>query len=1140
MARKAPVLKELIDVRPEFQRSVHLVRDLNEGGPAGASYIVTPTGVRALRLILEGLRSEGHCRALTLTGPYGVGKSAFALFLCRLLSGTLADRKDALEKVRGIDPDLAHDFSRLVRPGHVEKMLTVPITARPCPASKCLLEGAYETVKKIKHRSPFSGLLRMFPGILEDPVTDSRRVVAVLEQLQTAARSAGYTGVLFIVDEFGKLFEYAARGAPDGDVFVLQEVAEFASRSGATPFLFIGILHQSFEEYARSLDPVTREEWTKIQGRFTDFAFLEPTEQMMRLLAAAIHRQKTGLPPPVESRIRKVARHALTCGIKPRAMSDKTFLEVACRCYPLHPLTLVALPIVMQRFAQNERSLFTFLNSLEPHGFQEFLQTHHLNPTTPPFIRLPDLFDYVLANLGSVLYRHPHGRRWMEAWDALERQNDLTEPHAQVLKTIGVLGSLSRFSHLRASGNMLAFALEDAHELSDELAALVADLTARSVLAFRRFNDTYRIWEGSDVDIEERMDEARRKVRSMSLAEILRGYTDNRPFVARRHSFQTGAIRFFEVVYVGRPEEIPPLLESPTQADGRVIVCLPSGKPEYDAFLEQTRVFKNCSNILFAIPRSIGSLYAVAVEAAALRWVRENTPELRDDRVARHELSLRLTETERLLKCRLTILLDPRPEPEGSECTWIWEGSPQEVRSRKDVTQLLSAVCDKLYAQTPRIRNELIIRRSLSSAAAGARRALVEAMLLHSDQPTLGIEGYPPERSMYESVLRATGIHRQDAEGRWGLFPPTEEDPRNLRPAWNLIEKTIFERPEPVPVSELYQLLGAPPYGVLPGLAPILLCAFFLAHQEETTLYREGTFVPDPSPPDFEILLRRPDLFSIGGVRLQGVRRRIVERLSQGLGVPASVPSVVRALFAMVRRLPEYAWKTKDLPANIADLREAFANARSPEQFLFHELPLIFGLPSFVKHAPSPDQVEHFFQELNSALQTWARALPKAVEKARDILLEACGLPGGPVGWRQLRLDCEQLQPLVVDPQLLLFMQRVIEAPDNFEGMKSVLGLVAKCLPEHWKDFDIERFPGTVSLIGRAFRAAKKRANEEGILHPGLSSLTANEQIIARTLLDNLRQQLRTTEASVPEHVVRAVLIELARGLPASEKVSET
>jgi len=40
---------------------------------------------------------------------------------------------------------------------------------------------------------------------------------------------------------------------------------------------------------------------------------------------------------------------------------------------PLHPITALVLPMLCTRYAQNDRSLFTFLTSEEPLSFKNFL-----------------------------------------------------------------------------------------------------------------------------------------------------------------------------------------------------------------------------------------------------------------------------------------------------------------------------------------------------------------------------------------------------------------------------------------------------------------------------------------------------------------------------------------------------------------------------------------------------------------------------------------------------------------------------------------------------------------------------------------------------------------------------------------------
>ena len=59
-------------------------------------------------------------------------------------------------------------------------------------------------------------------------------------------------------------------------LFLLQELAEYAARS-KTPLVLVTVLHTAFSEYAQRSDTTRRSEWQKVQGRFTDIAFREPT-----------------------------------------------------------------------------------------------------------------------------------------------------------------------------------------------------------------------------------------------------------------------------------------------------------------------------------------------------------------------------------------------------------------------------------------------------------------------------------------------------------------------------------------------------------------------------------------------------------------------------------------------------------------------------------------------------------------------------------------------------------------------------------------------------------------------------------------------------------------------------------------------
>jgi len=1116
---KARCLGDVVEIGKSFQRSVRLERD--SGGDRGASeYILTPTARETLKKIVDSLEPSSTERSWTLTGPYGVGKSAFAVYLSRVLCAGGATAKQALKQLRQVEPRLADKLSAFLAHGNSKQFLPVLLTARRAPAVKCLAEALRDALAALPRRKAGALLLELSQACTSADSSgagDTRVLSRLFSSAAALAVECGYAGLLVVIDELGKIFEYAARHPQHGDVFVLQELAELANRSGTRHLLLIGLLHQSFEDYGQHLDGPTRKEWQKVHGRFHDVAFLEPPDQLMRMVASAI--RWAGFPEmkALYDRLTQIGEAGADAGLCPPGMSRSEFVDLSFRAYPLHPSALVALPWLFRRFAQNERSLFSYLSSFEPSGFQEKIRSLPVDVGNPRFIRLTDLFDYFASNFGLGLYRHPNARRWMEAADLLERGKLTTTLENDLVKTVGALNALGEFSHLAAREDILAYALTDSSRVTSQLRKCVDGLRERSVLAYRRFNHTYRIWEGSDIDIEERLSDARRQIEGrVRLADILVRYIRSRPIVARRHSFDTGALRYFDVVYADEPATLDlSSTDTDRQADGRVIVCLAQNEPDLDQF--RSRISGSDASdrlgLVVAIPTETAELRGAAAELASLRWVWDHTPELRDDRVARRELAQRITDVERAIRQQIGGLLDPRPAPVGSGCQWFYRGKARPVASPAAVSALISKACDELYPHTPRIRNEMVNRRALSSQGAGARRTLIELMLTRAAEENLGIVGYPQERSFYESTLKATGIHQHAADGSWQIVAPDakRDSDLNLCPVWEELSRLVFDiEPDPRPVDEIFATLGASPYGLLPGLQPILLCAFLIVHANETTFYREGTFLPEPSLPDWEVLLRRPEMFAVAGCRVRGVRRAVVDRLAKGLGTSAATVPVVRSLVQNLKRLPEHAHRTQRLQPATLQFREVMAQAKSPERLLFVEVPVALDLPAFSETGALDDGAfNDFFARLNGCLKELASALPSVVKRARDQLLHECELPQSNAGWLQFVGIAEEIRHFCNSPQLLPLLQRLADnGSAEGGGVESVLALIANRPPSAWADHDIDRFPEQARHYGAMFRELAGSRTATPVYRSTLETLTKQERAQSEKLVRKFSEKL--------------------------------
>jgi hypothetical protein len=287
---------------------VSLARDFYRGDGLDG-YILTPTGRDVLSRLAGALRAETSTRAWSLTGPFGSGKTAFALLAAQALAGGQWVRNKARAFLEAHDADL---YERLFGvggplPKKTGRLLPVLVTGSRQPLERALAANLASALRSIVQRGRPPAIIELLERMAEAQATSGTAIVRLFEEAnQYLEERFGNeaSGILLIVDELGKFLEYGANNPEQGDVFVLQEMAEAATRS-ERPFLFVTILHQAIDRYAEHMSASTQAEWGKVQGRFEDVPFEERTEQQLRLLAHAIRHDgnETGL-----KQLRKQAR----------------------------------------------------------------------------------------------------------------------------------------------------------------------------------------------------------------------------------------------------------------------------------------------------------------------------------------------------------------------------------------------------------------------------------------------------------------------------------------------------------------------------------------------------------------------------------------------------------------------------------------------------------------------------------------------------------------------------------------------------------------------------------------------------------------------------------------------------------------
>jgi hypothetical protein len=1069
-------LDKLVAVSPRFARSISLTRDARRSD-ALDGYILTPSGRDVLRRLADALRCESHIRAWSLTGPYGSGKSAFALLAAQALAGEEWVRGKARAFLEEHDADLYERFfkagSPLAKKG--SRLCPVLVTGSRQPLEKALAGSLAASLRSIASRGRPPQIIERLERMAESQRPTGTALVGLFEEANEYLGRSGSeaAGILVIVDELGKFLEYGASNPEQGDVFVLQELAEAATRS-QRPILFMTILHQAVERYAEHMSSGKRAEWGKVQGRFEDVAFEERTEQLLRLLAHAIrHEGDEAGQKALRKQARIHAQDAASLKLRAGSMPASELQQCLAIAYPLHPLAAMILGPLFRQLAQNERSLFAFLASSEPFGFQEFLREH--GRQDGPY-RLDRLYDYVMTSLGPSLFAQHRGKLWAEVQSALDRLHDATELEVLLAKTIGLLQALGSAAGIAASGRTLQVALNHI-ATAQEIDAAVQSLTRRSVVVFRRHTGSYALWEGSDVDIDDRLAAARQSVeRDQNLAAFLMREVPPTPLIARRHYFQTGTLRYLGTFYADRTAMQADLFRGmfsadPGVADGRVVYCLPGDADDREAMRGLIATPAD-TPVVVALPHDVFDLREHCHELTCLRWVAEHTPELEADRTARRELQARLVIAEQNLQAHLEWVFSPA----NPACTWFCAGKPVKLTSQRQLNDLLSKACDDVYRLTPHWRNELVNRRNLSSAAAAARRNLIEAMFESPRQEHLGFAGNPPERSMYETLLKASRLHRMQG-GAFGFHPPDAKAETAVRELWKAIDGFLGETDNGrQSVEHLFALLRRPPFGLKDGVLPVLLAAVLVHGHAQVALYEEGSFVPRPNAAVFERVFRSPAKFDLQRFRIRGPRAEVFQQyaamLSRDANDKPDLLAVVRPLVRMVKDLPDYVSKTRQLAETTQRVLRAMKEARQPDLLLFTDLPAACGFAAFAARGKvGGAQIEAYFTQLRRAFAELQRAYPHLLAEIERLILKAFAQEGPIAPARQkIGHHARLVLNVAVDMKLKAFLLRAADSGvEDATWLESIATLLAGKPPTHWDDADRARFEVQLAATARTF-----------------------------------------------------------------------
>lgn len=1061
------LLSDFISLERRYSRSINLDRDLDLIDSV-LGYVPTTRSVDLLERFFKAYANPNSVRAWTLTGLYGTGKSSFAHFLAALCSPEGKLRQSALNIASQVNlTSVVFDIlNKLSKRG----LIRAVVTAQREPISKTIIKALYRGAKTYWGKAPGAKpkVLKKIENIMLQ-VTNGEKVndYTILNIIQDLAGTSN-SGLLLIIDEMGKNLEHTAQCQEIEDLYLLQQIAELPSGEKDAKVFILGLLHQSFADYASSLTVIQRNEWGKVQGRFEDIPFIESPEQTIRLIGKAIIINKsTTFIPSIEEYSLNWAKAFDNI----EGFSSIT-ADMLYSVYPIHPISVLSLPIISGRFAQNDRTIFTFLASSEPHSFSSFIKETSIRHMALPTLKPHHLYDYFVESIGMSMQVRPELQRWVEVQNCIFEARNLDNDSLLVLKTIGLLNLVASYGSLKATRELVLLALcNDSNNQDEKLLwnEIINLLLERGLITERIKTQELRIWEGSDFDIELEISKQLQAIRS-PLSVLLNQYYPIGPLVAQRHSYQTGTLRYFNRVYCDEIQDIENLINKKDYSDGLICYWV-NDVSSLSTVPEKT---KDGKPLIVVCPKDLKTLKLVVYEYVALNVIYSTVPQLQTDGVARREIKHRIILAKTALEDALTRVFNTYTD--GMICFML--GSKEVHESSTSFKARLSEICDDVFSMGPKLWNEIINRNELTPQASKARRELIEAMINNSNTHRLGLDGYGPECSIYESLFRETGIHREN-DGTYIFTNPYENS--GISTVWEAVENFCLsaDRKQET-IDKLYDLLTNPPYGIKKGIIPLVLLAVLLKHVDDICLYNDGTFIPILGPEHFEILVKSPEKFSIKYFEMSGIRIQLFNELYEVISKPKKTRNyharnetllgLVKPLIKFVSSLPSYTLNTISLSKEAIAVRQELLKASEPDELLFKALPIACGFND-LDMDDQETSVKAYRKKLVLILQELQSAYELLIEQCKDLLHKAFSVRSSKKNLREdIRIRANYLIGQCIEPRLKRFLIAAVDEDVNDNNwFESLFMIIADKPVESWNDVDQINFELKLSDLSRRF-----------------------------------------------------------------------
>ncbi|MCL5036714.1 MAG: hypothetical protein M1269_06290 [Chloroflexi bacterium] len=836
---KVSALSDIVAVEPVLEERLSLRTFLNpeENTEKLKAYTPISSAVKVLADIIRASGTTSKDRSHLIFGMPGIGKSYIAVLLANLLGRDPGEDevKELVSSLSGSEPDLKKvmDEVRLPR----KRFLILPLEQLTDKESfKVSLMAALNGVlwrEKIEYIPPVSGFLN---EIFTDTINQVKNV-------------AGLQGIAIIVD--------SASGFLAKQQEELAEFAEFC-RQSSFPCVMVFLASMSRED-AAELDgkPFDRvHNFSIVTGKY-EFEENIIGKKILHFLKPDDEEELIN-----EKDIKPLLSLMESKGLFSEKDEEWRKKVVLDECYPMHPISLYALPRLAQKVANDDKNFRTFFLDDVPGTLKNMIQNMAFYQPNKRLALYP--LDSLMAYLERNIKAHPVYKSYLEIIEKMRPQVIDLPFSLRIMRTLAALHIMDN-SRLPRNAETIMDALHITKREETKVQDTLEALIDKGVLELDDDTGTYSLGEpGPEMKLEEIMEKVKDQVRTTF---------DQAAFLSRMYELKKGRPASFNdkrrtdkaiLMKFSKPDEIFATKKIQTEteslyepgrkeyiADVILHYVLPSAGDEIEKVCSAAATDKLKEEaILLAVPKKMPEWIEVCQDQEVIRRVLlYESPFCENDYSGRSELEEKAGALAGRVNKELEGFLS------ADNFFWCWKGDIKDNLPAGGEEEYFSRIFESYFSKFPEIAEGGIAMHAETEDATKARHEAEKILLSPGKKIKLSKGSSSPGENLIKKWLIEPGlltkVSEDESGGTYVFGKPAENSP--LFDLWNYLHFVLVgkERGKKLVMGEdLTSSLFRSPYGLPRSLMEFFFAYFVKGFNGHIHVYQNRRELPKNLPGD--------------------------------------------------------------------------------------------------------------------------------------------------------------------------------------------------------------------------------------------------------------------------------------------------